>query len=151
MRRSTPFHLADVSSINRHTLTPVLVAGFIAIISILIVARVIGAVNLRNVYDTSGAVAQTNAAKAALQQLLGTLIDAETGERGFIIVGEPAYLEPYDRAVRAIPSDLSQVRALTADNGEQQADLDQLSRLTEVRLEELAIGIEGRRESGLTS
>jgi PAS domain S-box-containing protein len=151
MRRSTAFHLADVSRINRRILTPVLVAGFIAIISVLIVASVIGAVNLRNVYDTSGAVAHSNAAKAALQQLLATLIDAETGERGFIIVGEPTYLEPYNRAIRAIPSDLSQVRALTADNGDQQADLDQLSHLTEGRLEELAMGIRKRRESGLTA
>src|SRR5215469_16085474 len=140
-------HLPDLSRINRHTLTPVLVAGFIAIISILIVARVIGAVNLRNVYDTNGAVAHTNAAKAALQQVLATLVDAETGERGFVIVGEPTYLEPYDRAIRAIPSELSQVRALSADNGDQQADLDQLSRLTEVRLHELATGIRKRQES----
>src|SRR5215469_13905636 len=140
-------HLPDLSRINRHTLTPVLVAGFVTIIAVLIVAGVIGAVNLRNVYDTSDAVAHTNAAKAALQQLLATLIDAETGERGFIIVGEPTYLEPYDRAIRAIPTDLSQVRALTADNGDQQADLDQLSTLTEVRLEELATGIRKRQES----
>jgi PAS domain S-box-containing protein len=151
MRRSSPSHLADVSTINRNILTPLLVAGFVAIIGVLILARVIGAVNLRDVYDTSGAVAHTNATKAALQQLLATLIDAETGERGFILLGEPTYLEPYDRAIRAIPSDLSQVRALTADNGEQQADLDQLSRLTEVRLEELAMGIQARRESGLTA
>src|SRR5215831_1889986 len=121
MRRFTPSHLADVSGISRHILTPVLVSGFIAIIGVLIVARIIGAVNLRNVHDTSGAVAHSNAAKAALQQLLATLIDAETGERGFIIVGEPAYLDPYDRAIRAIPLDLSQVRALTADSREQQA------------------------------
>ena len=70
-------HLADISRINRRILTPVLVAGFIAIIGVLIAARVIGAVNLRNVYDTSSAVAHTTAAKAALQQLLATLIDAE--------------------------------------------------------------------------
>jgi len=144
-------HLADISRINRRILTPVLVAGFIAIIGVLIAARVIGAVNLRNVYDTSSAVAHTTAAKAALQQLLATLIDAESGERGFIIVGQPTYLEPYDRAIHAIPSDLSQVRALIADNGDQQADLEQLSRLTEVRLEELAMGIRKRGESGLTA
>src|SRR5215475_9610611 len=144
-------HLPDLSRINRHILTPVLVAGFIAIIGVLIVALVISAVNLRNVNETSGAVAHTNAAKAALQQLLATLIDAETGERGFIITGEPTYLEPYNRAIRAIPSDLSQVRALTTDNGDQQADLGQLSRLTEVRLEELAMGIRKRRESSPTA
>jgi PAS domain S-box-containing protein len=131
------------------TLTPALVFGFVGIILVLIAARLIGTLNLRNVHDTSAAVAHTYSVKAALERLLSTLVDAETGERGFIITGEPSYLEPYDRARASIPSAFEQVRTLTADNGEQHADLDRLSALVQVKLQQLAEGVRQRRESGL--
>src|SRR5439155_10577569 len=110
-----------------------------------------GTVNLRSVYDSSGVVAHTYAVKSGLQQLLTRALDAETGERGFIITGEVTYLEPYDRARNLISSDIAMVRALTADNREQQADRDRLSALAEVKLEELAKAVEQRRVSGLAA
>src|SRR5947209_8537968 len=102
-------------------LTPGLLAGFAVIIVLLIATLVSGLANLRNVYGATDMVAHTYAVKAALQRLLTTTVDAETGERGFIITGASSYLEPYDRARDAITGDLRQVRTLTADNREQQA------------------------------
>ena len=37
----------------------------------------------------------------AVGKLRTTLIDAETGQRGFLLTGEPRYLEPYHQAVKA--------------------------------------------------
>ena len=37
---------------------------------------------------------------AQLDQLLSTLTDAETGQRGFIITGDERYLQPYNDAVK---------------------------------------------------
>src|SRR5205823_438118 len=104
---------------SSRALTPALVAGFVMMIGVLIAAGIVDALNTRSVYATSAAVAHTNAVKAGLQQLLITAVDAETGERGFVITGEETYLEPYDRARNAISSDISQVRSLIADNREQ--------------------------------
>jgi PAS domain S-box-containing protein len=140
---------SSAMSLSRpRVLTSVLVAGFIALIAVLITARIVANVNIQAVYDNSAAVAHTDAVKAALQQLLATLIDAETGERGFIITGDATYLEPYDRALAAVASDLAQVRTLTADNRDQQTDLDRLASLTQMKLDELAEAIRQRRESG---
>ncbi len=36
------------------------------------------------------------------QDLLGALVDAETGERGFIITGDDKFLEPYDHALHLL-------------------------------------------------
>jgi CHASE3 domain sensor protein len=73
---------------------------------VLLVALVAGPANLRTVYGTAEAVAHTQAARAALQELLTTTIDAETGQRGFIITGDESYLEPYTRSQRTIETDV---------------------------------------------
>ena len=36
---------------------------------------------------------------SALDRVLGHVVDAETGERGFLITGRDGYLEPYDAAL----------------------------------------------------
>jgi methyl-accepting chemotaxis protein len=38
-----------------------------------------------------------------LQQLLGSLVDAEAGVRGYLVTGEEDFLEPYFRGVAAAP------------------------------------------------
>jgi PAS domain S-box-containing protein len=44
------------------------------------------------------------------------LKDAETGQRGFLLTGDPAYLEPYGQALRTIRSELDALDASTAYN-----------------------------------
>jgi len=132
-------------------LTPELLAGFVLIIVILIAMLVVGLNNLRNVYATSEALEHTHAVKIALQELLASTLDAETGERGFIITGLPSYLEPYERARTRLSTNLAHVRALTMSNPEQQADVDRLAAAAEVKLEELALAIRQRREFGFTA
>jgi CHASE3 domain sensor protein len=70
-----------------------------------------GDLNLRNAYAAGEAVEHSEAVKVTLQQVLLTTIDAETGERGFIITGENSYLEPYDRARAAIADDIARLQA----------------------------------------
>ena len=94
---SNPAHPAQRAGELR-VLSPGLLAGFAAIVLVLIAAGVINALNLRNVYDASDAVAHTNAVKTSLQEILTAALDAETGERGFVITGAASYLEPYERA-----------------------------------------------------
>jgi signal transduction histidine kinase len=129
-------------------LTPGLLAGFVLIIIVLIAQLVIGLANLRNVYSTSEAVAHTYSVKVALNELLLSTVDAETGERGFIITGEADYLKPYDRARAAIVKDAANARALIADNAEQRADVDRLSAAIDRKLLEVDEAIRARREAG---
>ncbi|MER9369066.1 CHASE3 domain-containing protein [Mesorhizobium sp. M0518] len=52
------------------------------------------------------------------QQLLSGLLslaqDAESGQRGYLLTGEKSYLDPYQRAVGAIPGQLARIDSLTA-------------------------------------
>ena len=132
-------------------LTPGLWVGFVVIVVVLIATLFVGLANLRNVYETAESVAHANAVKAGLERLLATMVDAETGERGFVITSQPAYLEPYDQARATLPSELANLRALTTDNPEHQQDLDRLSAASELKLGELAEAVRQRQESGFAA
>jgi CHASE3 domain sensor protein len=124
---------------------PGLAFGFIALVLVLVVGVVVTLANIGTVNRAAGAVDHTNDVKTQLQALLASLIDAETGERGYIITGNDSYLQPYTRGVAAAATEIGRVRQLTADNREQQIDLDRVAADTQVRLDELAKGIQARR------
>lgn len=68
--------------------------------------------------------------------LIGSL-DAETGQRGFVITGNPAFLAPFAQATEAIPTALKQLMSLVGDNAQQLALIYALKETTDSKLEEL--------------
>lgn len=56
--------------------------------------------------------AQSHAIRTQLQQLLSTLQDAETGQRGYLLTGNNNYLEPYQAAKLRLERQLAQLDAL---------------------------------------
>ena len=77
------------------------------------------------------------------------MTDAETGERGFIITGEDAYLEPYNcgDGGRQAPL-LKDLRQLTLTILAQQKRLDALEPLVATRLDITKAEIDARRTNG---
>ena len=85
-------------------------------------------------------VTHTDEVRVVLADLQSTLVDAESGMRGYAVGGEPTFLEAYDRARSTWKAQLDHLRALTRDNPAQQGRLDQLGALLRERfalLEEL--------------
>jgi len=83
-----------------------------------------------------------------LERTLSTLKDAETGQRGYIIIGEDRYLEPYQTGILAVNQIIQNLRALTADNPNQQRRIDALEPLVAAKLAELKETIDLRRDKG---
>ena len=57
---------------------------------------------------------QVQHGRALLQQIdqtLSSIRDAESGQRGFVLTGNPEYLDAYNAAVNDLPSELSNLRA----------------------------------------
>jgi signal transduction histidine kinase/FixJ family two-component response regulator len=75
--------------------------------------------------------------------------DAETGQRGFLLTGNPLYLKPYDQALARVSFLQGELQRLTADNDEEQSRLAALSPLIQHKMDELAQTIALRRDSGL--
>jgi signal transduction histidine kinase len=93
-------------------------------------------------------VAHTRDVLAAAQLTLSHLQDAETGQRGFLLTGDTAYLAPYHAATNAIRTDTSRLRALTRDNAVQQRRLDELGPAIAAKLVELDSTIRIARSTG---
>jgi len=70
-----------------------------------------------------------------LSSVFSELQDAETGQRGFLLTGEPVYLKPYEAAIARIDRDVNALAATTADNPRQQVSLRRLRDLSEARQE----------------
>ncbi|CAM3367397.1 hypothetical protein DESA109040_09770 [Deinococcus saxicola] len=51
--------------------------------------------------------AQTRASLTGIGQVMQHVVDMETGLRGYIIAGQPAFLEPYEAARAALPTELA--------------------------------------------
>ncbi|HMK17033.1 MAG TPA: CHASE3 domain-containing protein [Chitinophagaceae bacterium] len=76
----------------------------------------------------------TNTVIITLKDNLTFLLDAETGERGFIITSDTNYLQPYTVALQNISSNNAQLRSLTKDNPVQQRNLDTLEKYISLKL-----------------
>jgi PAS domain S-box-containing protein len=83
-----------------------------------------------------------------LGELLSTLKDAETGQRGYLITGQSDYLGPYNDALKKIDILTRASRAMTVDNEEQQRNFDLLEPLIAERLNELEEVLNVLRDSG---
>ncbi|MBO9715208.1 CHASE3 domain-containing protein [Sphingomonas sp.] len=96
-------------------------------------------------------VVHTLQVEERLSSVLSGLQDAETGQRGYIVTQDPAYLAPYYDGVRRIDVDMAALRREVTDNPDQMATAAELTRVAKARVERLTVGIEltraGRADS----
>jgi signal transduction histidine kinase/DNA-binding response OmpR family regulator len=78
-------------------------------------------------------VARTYQVISALRQVLGGVQDAESGQRGYLLTRDPAFLAPYRTAIKRVERDIAAFRKLTLDNPDQQHRADALVRLAQAR------------------
>ena len=78
-----------------------LIAGLVILSLLIAVDAGVSFRNTRQLYTDAGLVAHTNEVLDALDDVLSTMKDAETGERGFLLTGDERYLEPYHEAAPA--------------------------------------------------
>src|SRR5438128_1464372 len=94
--------------------------------------------------------AQTREILESVDRLLLALVDAETGQRGFLLTGENRYLAPYNHAVQAIPADLAKLNGLLASRPAELANVSRLKNLIDQKLSELRQTISLRQTQGAT-
>ena len=58
------------------------------------------------------------------------LVDAETGQRGFLLTNSPSYLEPFYTGRRGAIERFNRLKFLTRDNDNQQERLEELASST---------------------
>ncbi|RKP46455.1 methyl-accepting chemotaxis protein [Trinickia fusca] len=122
--------------------------SFIAILIVLMAVGATSYLSTLKLMDTAQWVDHTQQVQARLAELLVRLLDAETGQRGYLVTGEVRYLAPYQAALRQIDGSMRELKELTADNATQQRRLDQLAPLIADKLSELKETIDLRTNKG---
>ncbi|HBK96036.1 MAG TPA: chemotaxis protein [Microcoleaceae bacterium UBA10368] len=87
----------------------------------------------------------TYVVKTNLQSLEKNLVDAETGQRGFIFTGKEEFLSPYKNGKIAFMKAANDTKELIKDNPEQVKNLEQVEKLGQQKLDELAETISLKR------
>ena len=75
------------------------------------------------------------------KQFLSAMKDTETGQRGYLLTLDKAYLEPYSSGIINAKSSFQRLQTLTKDNPSQQESLKGIHRLMVLKLDELLLTI----------
>jgi signal transduction histidine kinase/CheY-like chemotaxis protein/CHASE3 domain sensor protein len=133
----------------RFAIPRTLAAGFlVAALATLVIA----AVNYRSAETRADAVRAMDRASLAMRQLNlfnASIKDAETGQRGYLLTGDVAYLQPYETAVADMQQHLDRLKAQAEDLPSHQQLVTQLDGLHRQKLRELNQTIALRRAGDL--
>ena len=97
----------------------------------LIISSTASYISIRKLLDSEQWVNHTTRVVQGLDNLLSGMKDAETGQRGFLLTGDPAFLDPYTNSRNDILQYFDDVQLLTLDNKLQQDDFPRLKSLIE--------------------
>jgi PAS domain S-box-containing protein len=114
------------------------IAGFAVLLMVLLANGWVTRRQLGVQLTNQSRVQHTHDVLVELYATQSLLVDAETGQRGYLYTGDAKYLEPYNLAVGQVESHIDQYARLTADNAQEQADIPTLRSLVHAKLDELA-------------
>ena len=125
------------------------VLAAVAIGSALLVANFVLSVHhTRQLRDESAAVVGSSELLLALDNVLSLAVDAETGQRGYVITGRDEYLAPYRAAVASIHRQMDALEQLTEPDPVQRRLMADVRQQVGAKLGELDITIALRDRNG---
>ena len=108
---------------------------------------------LRQSANAAAAVEHSELVRVQLEHALTTIVNAETGQRGYLITQDTTYLASYASARTDMEHEIASIRALTGDSPLQQSRTDSLALLADAKLvmmnETGGLSQSGNRDSAL--
>lgn len=92
---------------------------------------------IQELIDSYNQVNHTNVVQLKLESTFSNIKDAESAQRGYLVTNDPAFLDPFNGSHKRTDSLLAELNDLTKDNSEQQANISELKRLTDIRFARL--------------
>ncbi len=115
-------------------IVPILIASVIAIV-------ISNEFSYRRSVDANISLKSIIETRIAVQRLKELAIDAETGQRGYLLTGKDEYLKPYTRATEEIETTLDLIRNKVSGDKDDLANLAAISRLLSRKLGEMELTI----------
>src|ERR1700730_10652593 len=127
---------------------PLIWLGLIAAIIFFLATGAVAYLNFQTLKADSALVVRSGDTLTTLEDVLSTVKDAETGQRGYLLSGNESYLQPYSAAAQGIGPRLDALQRLTIDNPTQQDRLGSLKQHIGAKLAELKQTIDLRQTQG---
>ena len=122
--------------------------GFIGCALFLIAIGITAIRNSDKFISTAQWVNHTHEVLYEFEQVLVASLDVETGSRGYVITGNPSFLEPFESGKLRVPRHIANVQKLTEDNPVQQSNIASLKTLTATQQEIFTSFVEIRQKTG---
>ncbi len=125
-----------------------LLFGFLMVIVAILANTALTFVNLQRMHRNAQAVEWQHTALEELRLLLTILIDAETGQRGYLITEDPKFLGPYESALLALDDKLKSVKRIMAVDADRRKHFEELDDAIAERMKYLRESLDIQRAEG---
>lgn len=123
--------------------------GSISLVLALLAALLLIGINETGYHESSRAlerIEEYTRTRNAVNKLLQHVLDAETGSRGYLLTGDPRYLEPYNAALAEISQDLDALRGSYPPQAHETLTVNQLTRDVQRKLAEMDLSVRMRKQ-----
>ena len=122
--------------------------GLIVVVVLLLVSAFVSYSSMERLAALQDLEDTSLEARWSLAKVEALLVDAETGQRGYIITGDEDYLTIAESAFARIPIELGRLQRLLPANAESKSGLEKLTMLAESKIRLIKRSIETRRNNG---
>jgi len=123
--------------------------GFGLSLLVLLMVAFVAFQGAQQVIRTMDGLVKSRENARAVREVRLLLVNAETGQRGFLLTGEARYLEPYEKATRELDDNLRTLHEALGDDPEQRARMARIEPLIRDKLAELSETIRLRQQKDL--
>ncbi|HKI18775.1 MAG TPA: CHASE3 domain-containing protein, partial [Isosphaeraceae bacterium] len=117
----------------------------------LVVVGAIAITNIETLIDAEGAVEHQIEIRSSIMTLTAGILGAESAQRGYLLVGETSYLEPFDSAAAIANKNADDFVRLTVNDPNLQARATEVRSLVGDKLAELQQTIALRQTRGVNA
>lgn len=137
--------------LRRHLFGKASLLGLLPVIVALLGSAALNISYTRSLATTRALVTHSLRVNTAINDILSTMQDIETGQRGYLITGDEAYLAPYRTARTAIEPGTARLERLVRDNPGQGARIARARTIGQQKLAEVDSTIAAMRTQGFTA
>ncbi len=125
------------------------IAGLIIAVSLVLATLLLSTTANRSIVDAHERSTHAQASLLAIQQVRATITEAETGQRGYLLTRDEAYLEPYHEAAARYENELAALAQQLTGHDEIQNTRLELDALLHEKFNEIARTISLRQRYGI--
>ncbi|MBD0347319.1 MAG: CHASE3 domain-containing protein, partial [Coleofasciculus sp. Co-bin14] len=122
---------------RRLSVAQIVPIGFGSVLAIVGIATTVTEISKANLKETQGLVSHTFEVQTLLREVEKDLVDAETGQRGFLVTNAPNYLEPYDSGRKNFQDHIEKLKKLVSDNPTQVTRAEAIQQTAQQKFAEL--------------